>query len=871
MSFDWQTEEDGEWEEQTWQDSPKTADSPKPPWRTVIIVVVLLSVVGVVIYNQVNRRLDDATAAVETDIFASHNLLSRAAAEQDVELGKAVLSGRDMGWSQTQSDLIARGLFLENPGFGLTLAETETAHEPLFREDERFIDLQLDPDLNGAELSYAREFLAFTGDGLEKVMLQQTAVYRRGETRWLLAPPMEEFWGDWQTEEQDNITFIYPLRDAETVSRLSQDLAELITEICEELPELNCSKETTIQIRFDTNPESLLEAADPANLYEANLRLDLPAPTLVGLPVDNEGYQGLLHAYGAKLAAALISHSVAYECCEHAPLFQAAMLYQLSELGLAHWPVDQQMQQTLANDGVHAEMIFQFWNSDDFSLIGQENNQRLFGFVDFLLEQFLPSKAPLWLLEEVNTTVSYQSWLVTLSGESVGTLDTVSRAWWFYSFTQSEVLTNSSQPISLPAQDLQVGCTNVAAQAEETTLYRYRLADESWEKELDYSGLAFFNPVPNDDGVVLQLVQLSEEQFWQTFLWRNGESTEIMNMGHVYSISLGQMDPNGRFLLSYFGNETDESLPEPLLIDINSCMDGGCSSIRPGQTPHWSPNGQQMLLSDNHIFDSGQYFVDGRVITLYLEGADVSSTLWLRQLHENAEDAVLIGEGAAPFWITNELFGYIQTIKSGTEAGHPRPTDQQIVVASVDSLEPQPVVDTVALQEKLPTDSPSGPLLIRYALAHPTNENLLLVMASSQPSAGYIFQVDRRAGEIKLLFPIDLSRGEHTLGFSPDGRFLVATGAMRQSLAPGEDTSSPFGALHLYDLESGEHQTILTNTEFFFPSFMFDWSLDGNWLAFARDNNVITFLAPAHDYQTMIVHEQGTCTSLAWINPLPTD
>jgi WD40 repeat protein len=236
---------------------------------------------------------------------------------------------------------------------------------------------------------------------------------------------------------------------------------------------------------------------------------------------------------------------------------------------------------------------------------------------------------------------------------------------------------------------------------------------------------------------------------------------------------------------------------------------------------------------------------------------------------------VAVGEGIAPFWITNELFGYIHTIKTGTEAN--RPTDhQQIVIASLSDLEPQSIIDTTDLNENLPADSPANPLLIRYALAHPTNENLLLVMASSQSSNGYLFQVNWPTKEVELLFPIDLSRGEHSLGFSPDGRFLVATGSSRDESTspgtrPGVGSDLPFGTLHLHDLESGEHQTFLTNTQFFFPAFTFDWSLDGNWLAFTRDNNVITFLAPAYDYQKMIIHDEGNCTSLAWVNPLPSD
>lgn len=869
MSFEWQTEEDGEWDEQRWPDKPETAVSPKAPWRTILIIVLLLSIGGAVVYRQANKRLDEATAAVESDIFASHNLLSRAAANRDADLGKAVLSGRDMGWSQIQSELMTTGLFYEPLGLGLTLADETAAFVPLFREDDRFVDLVLSPDLNEAELAYVRDFWAFTDEGLQPVTLQQTAVYRRGETRWLLAPPLKDFWGDWQTVKQDNITFIYPGRDEEIVLRLFEDLPNLLADVCDELPELNCSTDASIQLRFDTDPESLLDVADPANLYKANLRLNLPTPTLVGLPIDNDGYRALLNAYAAKLVAALISDSIAYECCSHAPMFQAVMLYQLNALGLTDWPVTQEVQQSLANSGVHADLLFPYWHETDFSLINDENSDQLYGFVDFLLKQHLVATSPMWLMGQLNNTSrAYQSWLAGLTDESTLSLDVISRDWWFYALTQAEMSAAATQPISLPAQDLQVGCLNSATfeDVPDTTIYRFKLADESWVEEISYPGLAFFNPLPQDNGVVLQLIDVSEEQYWQTLLWRNGTSFEIMNIEDMYSISLGQMDPNGRFLLSYFGSEEDESLPESLLIDMDSCQNGNCNSTSLGQTPYWSPNGQQMLLTDLHLFESGQYTVDGRLISLNPESLNLVSSIWLRGVAANAAEAIKIDEGASPFWMTNELFGYIRPLPVTS-----RPSFQEVVIMSTNDLVPEPIVDTMAVQAVLPETNRSNALIFPYAIAHPTNPELFFLMASTQADDSYLLQVNRLTRAVKLLFPLDLSRGEHSLGFSPDGRFLVATGANHREAASGTGTTLPFGALHLYNLESGEHQTILTNTDTFFPAFTFDWSLDGNWLAFTRDNRVITFLAPAFDYQKMIIHDEGNCTSLAWINPLPTD
>jgi hypothetical protein len=871
MSFDWQTEEESAWEDPAWQEKSETAVPPSRPWLTIILIAVVVFAVGAFGYRQINQRLIETTTAVESDIFAAHNLLSRAAANQDADLGKAVLSGRDIGWSRIQADLLSAGLFYEHPGLGLRLPEEEeSAYAPLFREDERFIDLTLSPDLNGAELRYARDYLALTDDGVELVTLEQTAVYRRGETRWLLSPPVEEFWGDWQTRELDNLTLIYPQRDEETMQKLADDLQALLQESCDLLPELAC--EAPIQIRFDTNAESLLESADLANLYDGNLRLDLPTPTLIGLPINNAGYEALRIAYGVNLVSALIGHSLAYDCCQQAPFYQAILTYQLSKLGLAEWPVTPELYLELAENGVRSGVLLRYWNSDDFSLAQDAESGQLFSFVDFLLKKHAPQMSPLALMSQMSRSRTLQSWLAELSQAALPasstSIEAISRDWWFYTLMQSEILAASNRPIPLPAQDLQVSCLGVLELEQDvfaqTSLYRYDLGSSSWAEEFKAPAMAFFNPLPQDNGVILQLVQDSEEELWQTLWWHNGRGMVMSSGEELLSISLGQMDPNGRFLLTYVGF-TDDFLPTSQLVDMAACEQGECRSTPIMGTPYWSPNGQQTLLTDRHLFESPHYVVDGRIIAFNAGSMNQTANLWLANAEADPQDSEPIGQGFSPFWLTDTLFGFIYSVPQ-TDL----PIAQELVVMSPDELELRQVVQTADLQAQIPEPNRQNQLFMRYAIAYPADPNLVLVMAATQGLESYLFQVDIQARAVKMLFQLDLSRGEHALSFSPDGRFLTATGAVWQDTTRSNNTL-PLGGLHLYNLETSEHKILLVNSEGFFPTFTFDWSQDGTWLAFLRDSNVIGLYAPDHDYQEMILQDVGSCTSLAWINPLPSE
>lgn len=224
------------------------------------------------------------------------------------------------------------------------------------------IELDIDPELNAAELRFAQEYAIDVGNGVtETVILRQTAVYRRGAQRWLLSPPDADFWGDTITDRGSILTLAYPERDKPIAEKLAFDLDAKLNEMCRTLPDLNCPDDLRLHLRLNNDLTSLGWMAEPLSTLSAGFPMDLPTPTLVGLPVDEAGYQALYRGYAAKLATAVISQLVGYDCCQHAIFFQALTNYQLSRLGLRPWPVTVDDYARVVSERVSGYELNQVW------------------------------------------------------------------------------------------------------------------------------------------------------------------------------------------------------------------------------------------------------------------------------------------------------------------------------------------------------------------------------------------------------------------------------------------------------------------------------------------------------------------------------
>lgn len=851
-NFDWQTEEDDEWDAE-----PFSPPSPRLrrrfPWRMAVIIVGLLMLAGGVLYWQVGQRAAAANDAAEADLLSTYNLVNRVVAVQDVDLLSPLLSGRDMSWARDQEGLVAEGLFYDRAALGLTAV----APPPVLSiEAERPYTLTLSPNLDAAELTFTQPYLAeVTG---EEVVLAHTAVYRLGRERWLLAPPESEFWGEWQTTEAGGITFIYPERDAGLVERLAQDLAARLEEICQGEVDFACPPLSDLQMRFETGPASLQKVTDPTEIYARNLQLKAPAPTLAGLPLDEAGYEALLTGYTRLLAAAVIADGVGYECCDQAPLFQALLDYQLYRLGLRAWPVTRETYKQVATNDLGLFAIGGFWAANDFARLQEGEAWQAYAFVDFLATENR-SLSPADLLRGLLAASSFNQWLMALSVESYdGALlqNGLAQSWWLYAQAR---LQETAKPPSLspPAQDLQLICTRPSPQGNNpghAELYRLHWQDGRWQvaSELQFPGFIFFNPLPDDSGLVLQGIDYENDR-WRTIIWQDGTGFDLPTGEVQISLSLGQTDPHGRYLLIYQGDESNGPT-NPVLLDLPRCDGESCSLTPLAGNPIWSPDGRQTVLQQIDISDMLRFTVNNQIIMFGFFDLLRERPI-LRGDGQGAGDPAPVAEGTAPFWLSDTEYGFVRHAEQPVNE-----TGDRIMVASIEDDEARPLLSSLDLRQSMPPKDRPARLTIQYALANPANPDQLAVLATAQ-STGHLFLVDWANGktEWRLSFRIE---GNHSFGFSPDGRYLVTTGV---PLA-GADAPGTVNAYFLHDIARNETHTVFTDVATSGPFSGFDWSADGQWLALLVDERFVHLTAPAYDYRQNVWLDLGSCSSIAWVD-----
>lgn len=875
-NFDWQTDEDqrrpqGGWDDPIEEPPPTRGPRRRTPWRLLVVTGALLVAVAALVWWRVDQRIDATMEAVRTDVIASHNVVQRAAADGDEEIFRSFLSGRDPAWTAAQVHVFEHALFADRSPFGLRPAEESlpAVIAPPGEEaaaGEQAASIELSPDLNEAIVTIDQPFQ--TEDGAT-VVLQQTSVYRRGDRRWLLAPPLDEYWGDWQTSEGERLSLIYPQRDEALGQRLAADLDSEIERMCATLDGIDCSADLYLTVRLDVDPEALAALARPLGALrrarENEDILELPAPTLVGLPAGTDAeqetaYAALRDGYARHILSAAIAQATSWRCCDAELLFQMLLEYQFGELGLMRWPVGPDDYQRVQDERLRISDLGPDFQRRYPTGATAERLWPIRTAIDFLVHA-MPSIPPAEMQRMAARTPTLSGFLNALrsqAGEASDLPADFDLAFWLYAF-QSDQPEASDAPF--PDESLYLSCETTAAsqRPEPSTLYRYLPEAKAWEELYRLDGYVWMSSLPNPRELLLQEFAQGPEM-WQTSIWRDGERTAVYTPPRDgYSVSFGETDPAGQRLVTY-AYDPEEGIAQALAVGLDAC-DSACATAPLPGLPAWSPDGRQALYAGTtESLPSGVLVAaGGRRILL-----DSSDRLAIQPLALGAGDARQddglrqIGSGYSPFWLDDHTYGFVRSVQNGDRGPF---DDEEIVTATLEDPEPRVLLRTSDAAALLPAGNAGRALQLAYAAVKPASPSQLVIVAlDDMTRRAYVFLYDRASQALELRLDL-LYTLNHSLSFSPDGRYLVMTGQDRDSVLGNDD----MGVTLLHDIAANRTVPFLTRLPFFLPSVVYDWTEDGRWLAMVMGDNLVGIVAPDNGAVRLLPHNFGTCTSVAWV------
>lgn len=379
----------------------------RPALVFLFMLLLAAGTLGWVAY-QARQRTEAAEAAAIADVLADHRLLLQAAETQDRELAANLLSGRDRAWAAQQRARVAAGALLREPGLGLVAAAGGDGAPAVS---------WLAPALDEATVVMTQT-VTLPG-GTETGLLARSWLYRRGEGRWLYAPPRDpaDYWGPRQQRQLGHLTIQYPTRDEALALRLAGEMAAALEQAC--APASGCPADLEMVVVLSAQPSGL-EMPGLDELVFADGPLYLPAPSWIGEPVDDAGFRLLARAYTRPLLLAALGRELwGWRCCDRAPLFQALLDARLAQLDVQPWPMTAADYAFLIARDFHLfEDTMASWYGQAFSPQRDLAWLQAHAVVDFLLAQNPGADLGL-LAARLNESPNYWFWAFDFLGERI--------------------------------------------------------------------------------------------------------------------------------------------------------------------------------------------------------------------------------------------------------------------------------------------------------------------------------------------------------------------------------------------------------------------------------------------------------------------
>lgn len=314
--FDWQTDVEEKWEKLEPTSRPvRKRRGRVPPLIPLFLFMAALAAAGL---WQINRRVTQANTQAAEAVRTVHALIHQAIRSQDIELLRTLIARPNQSWPEMQIRLIQGQLYLDRSPLGLWAL-------PL--NEITPITVTLAPDLQSAYVTTDHPYLAITAPGTTvTITLQHTAYYQQQQAYWLLSPlPADDFWGPTQTITHTHLILTYPRRDEPISLRLAEELGSQIGRFC---LVRHCPADFVLHLQFSPEQTSLWAMQDRRQEQVAQFRpalyqLILPSPTLVGLPVDETGYQAVQYGYTTWLINHLLLQQQSWAVTAAAPTLVA--------------------------------------------------------------------------------------------------------------------------------------------------------------------------------------------------------------------------------------------------------------------------------------------------------------------------------------------------------------------------------------------------------------------------------------------------------------------------------------------------------------------------------------------------------------------
>ena len=329
MSFQWQVDEEG-----TWEESPEAEKQGRTRrrvnWRWWGVVGVVVMSAGIFASLQLRQRVRQANTDITQAIRAAFNLSLSAAAQNDLELWLTLIDpASDLDWRRREESLLQAGALYDRRAWGLTLLPGS----------ETVGGITLTPDLSQAELPFTAAYQTLDGS---LIHLQQTAQFRLRDGQWLRRQGDAAFWDEMGTQEGKWLTLSYPRRDQGVAIRLTADLDALLERLCTAANGLYCLSETYFTVTLSQDNLSLVSTLVPERTINVQRlptgRLLLPTPSLLGYPTDEAAYQALYQSYARQMVTHLFERVYRWRYTGAPDFFDAAYLAELRQLGLLPTP-----------------------------------------------------------------------------------------------------------------------------------------------------------------------------------------------------------------------------------------------------------------------------------------------------------------------------------------------------------------------------------------------------------------------------------------------------------------------------------------------------------------------------------------------------